>query len=511
MGRTLTLAVIPTIFVLAGVATAGEQDAKLAAAAPTPFAARGTWNGIRILTTLIQRYGGDHQAHFINFTPADSDQIPGFLLHHACDVGMTLDSRLPEKAMQSADRFENLTLGRFVVCVAVNAKSPVRTITLDDLRGVFAGKLLLWQDVRGSGTSGWIEAYHPWAFSTQGMLFQKKAMLGRGYVDRPLAPSAIPRSGKKSDAKVGAGKEGEAVTAPRREKQADAGVIGAVIKQPGAIGFVLCPCDGHLDKRIRILGIAPSEDAKPVFPTPSTVADGSYPLVDSLTLYLHPDAPASAREFCKFATGPKAAQIVKQFGLWPEYELNEVRGNERLTEVKAGNAEAIVVCDLTGSKGILKDLSTEFVKAKAAVELKFVGKAEEAVEKLNKGEIELLLADGPIAEGGAPSPKPVELGRMAVGIIVHPENPLASLPLGEAKAIFCGKVKKWPPVRRRSCHHARVWAEAEQPDHTTAEGETCSAKGTERQRTARQRKGDPGGGPRSGSHRIRGPRPTAAQ
>ena len=36
---------------------------------------------------------------------------------------------------------------------------------------------------------------------------------------------------------------------------------------------------------------------------------------------------------------------------------------------------------------------------------------------------------------------------MAVGIIVHPENPLASLPLDEAKGIFCGKVKKWPPVR----------------------------------------------------------------
>ena len=184
-----------------------------------------------------------------------------------------------------------------------------------------------------------------------------------------------------------------------------------------------------------------------MLPSAATVADGSYPLVDTLTLHLHPQAPPSANEFCKFATGPKAANIVKQLGLWPEYELETVRGQERLAEVKAGNAEAIVVCDLTGSKGILKDLSTEFVKAKAAVELKFVGKAEEAVEKFNKGEIELLLADGPITEGGAPSPKSVELGRMAVGIIVHPENPLASLPLDEAKAIFSGKVKKWPPVR----------------------------------------------------------------
>ena len=112
-----------------------------------------------------------------------------------------------------------------------------------------------------------------------------------------------------------------------------------------------------------------------------------------------------------------------------------------------------MVCDLTGSKGILKDLSTEFVKAKAAVELNFVGKAEEAVEKFNKGEIELLLADGGTASPqipkspNPPSPQSIELGRMAVGIIVHPENPLASLPLGEVKAIFCGKIKKWPPVR----------------------------------------------------------------
>ncbi len=36
---------------------------------------------------------------------------------------------------------------------------------------------------------------------------------------------------------------------------------------------------------------------------------------------------------------------------------------------------------------------------------------------------------------------------MAVGVIVHAENPLESLPLDEARSIFCGEVKKWPPVR----------------------------------------------------------------
>jgi ABC-type phosphate transport system substrate-binding protein len=35
----------------------------------------------------------------------------------------------------------------------------------------------------------------------------------------------------------------------------------------------------------------------------------------------------------------------------------------------------------------------------------------------------------------------------SVGVIVHPENPLESLPLEEVKAIFTGEIKKWPAVR----------------------------------------------------------------
>ncbi len=45
------------------------------------------------------------------------------------------------------------------------------------------------------------------------------------------------------------------------------------------------------------------------------------------------------------------------------------------------------------------------------------------------------------------SPRSIELGRMAVAVIVHPENPLESLPMDEARAIFSGEIKKWPAVR----------------------------------------------------------------
>ena len=413
-----------------GAEPEGEQDSKEVAASPSPFAARGTWNGIPIMRTLIQRFESERRTHFIDFSPADSDQIPGLLSQHACDVGMTLDFRLREKSRNTAGGYESFKIGRFVVCVVVNCKNPARNIALQDLQGVFLGRIALWQNVSGSGAFGRVETYRPAPCTTQAMMFQKRLMLGNGCVGG--------------------------------DKQTDAGVVAVVIKRSDAIGFVFYPCDEHLDKRVRVLGIVSSKGEPPVHPSPSTVADGSYPFVDSLTLYLHPDAPSEARELCGFATGPKAVKIIKEFGLWPEYELNAVRGRERLADVKAGSGTEIAVCDLAAHGSALKDLSLEFVKSKATVQLKFQKgqMQEEAIENLAKGVTELLLADG---ESGQPSaisgqtagnpksksenPKCVVLGRMEAGIIVHPENPLPSLPMDEVRSIFCGETKKWPAVR----------------------------------------------------------------
>ena len=75
-----------------------------------------------------------------------------------------------------------------------------------------------------------------------------------------------------------------------------------------------------------------------------------------------------------------------------------------------------------------------------------------------KGGSELLLTDRPLptVRGGRPElvasatdtgsklPQSVELGRMAVGIIVHPKNMLNSLPLNELRGILCGEIRQWP-------------------------------------------------------------------
>jgi len=424
---TMLLAVLPSV----AMATAknSPQPAKAA-----PVSVQGSWAGIKTISQIVREYESDQGSHFIKFTPRDSRQVPGALTKHECDMGMILDSLAPNSGKDFHTQFEAFPLGRFVVHVAVNAKTPVHTITLEELRSVFRGQITSWKNVGNAGSIGRIELYAPLGTAAESSIFQKKVMHGT-----PFAKALFDRS-----------------ATPRRQKLSAAEIVGAIAKQANAIGFFLHDPGEQLDKRVRILRIAKDKDSQAVSPSASTIADGSYPLVDTLTLYLHPDAPPEAREFCEFATGPKATKIVRQFGLWPDCQLEQVRGQQRLADAKVGKGTEIVACDLAGYDDILKDLSTEFVKAKAAVQLKFQkGETRDtAIEKLNKGATELLLLDGPLTTRGersanpkSPSPKSVELGRMAVGIIVHPENPLESLPLDEAKSIFCGEIKKWPAVR----------------------------------------------------------------
>ena len=146
-----------------------------------------------------------------------------------------------------------------------------------------------------------------------------------------------------------------------------------------------------------------------------------------------------------------------------------------------------MVRDVTGWGDVVKDLGVEFVKAKAAVQVKIQrgGTREEAIEKLLSGETELLLADGAISPSGqatesphpdplpkgegtkmalpkgegtnaggpGPSPKAagvprgVEIARVAVAVIVHPDNPLKSLSVGEARAIFSAENRKCPDAK----------------------------------------------------------------
>ena len=445
---------------------AGSAPGTAAPAREQPFRLLGSSTAADLGDMLAAGFAKRDSSKPVHCGPCDSRYAMTCLANRECDVVLVVRSLAGGASVRK--HFEEVALARYAIAVVVNAKGPVRSMTRSELAGVFEGKITSWSGVEQSRAGQRIELFSPLVLKTESYVFRRRVML-----DAPFAQELR-----------------DSTAEPARQKRFPDEVVGAVIANAGGIGFFQLAPDATLDKRVRLLGISPRKGDKAVTPTAETVADGSYPLTDALTLYVRPDAPAEAREFCEFATGPKGAKIVKQFGLWPEYDLERVRGQQRLADMKAGKGTAIAVCDMAGCGDVLKDLSLEFVKAKAAVQLKFqkAGTRDEAVEILNSGRVELLLMDEPITEGEKAkvqgeekktAPRSIALGRMAAGIVVHPDNPLESLPLDEAKAVFSGRIRNWPaangagaPIRvvglGRSDPITRLVKEALAPD--AAEG-----------------------------------------
>ena len=416
------------------------------------------WSGDKIMGPLVAKFRSNRNCGMIAHTPLPSGLLPDYIASREIDLGMVLDCRMDKKRQEEATHFEKYVLGRFAVGVAVHAKDRLRSLTIDELERIYYAHRKPWKGPNG-------EDYAPYKGMGGSPDFER---LEAYYPCEESAPSAIFRKRVLGTLYFGDAVHGLDSSPP---------VHRVVATEPNTIGILICPPEDRPDKRIRFLAIAKDKDSEPIPLTAQTIADGSYPLTDMLTLYLHPDAPPEAREFCKFATGPEAVEIIKQGRVWPEYELQKELGKQRLTEVKAGKGTPITVYSLVGRTSLLQDLAMKFVEAKATVQMKVEKKGDwdEAFKRYAQGEIDFFLTDESATEeemtpkdtkeenpkvaandskaedaGNKPA-KPkhqkVELGQMAVGIVVHPENLLESLPMRELRGILSGEIKKWPGMK----------------------------------------------------------------
>lgn len=365
---------------------------------------------------------------------------------------------------------EVFVVGRIRVVFVVHRHNHVQTLTCMNLGHALCenGKNYTWNTLDQVGGTSKIQVFGVLGNKWVRKLIEKHCMLRCRNTENPGVKQTI--------------------LLPFRDDIVDcldaAEVIDKVRDHRHAIGFFVTT--EPLTKRdlygVRVVAVTDNENMAPVTPNVDSTWDpndsnNTYPLSAPLTLYLHPKAPPAAREFCKFAAGAEGPKILKKFDIWPEYELKQKRGEKRLIKAKVDRGKKITVCDLTNHNDLLKDLATEFIKAKTAVQLEFVdsGKRRKSfysgldhvdhdiLEQFNEGSIELLLTDTPLKTDNQSqatlksknktssetfsAPRSVVIGHLAAGIVVHPENPLKSLTLDEVKAIFSGMVKKWPAVR----------------------------------------------------------------
>ena len=369
-----------------------------------------------------------------------------------------LQKRFPVRTQQP----ETVAVGQLRIVWVVNSANAMREIDLAGIRKALCEKdnTFVWRDIGGAGSAG-IECFGSPENSWVRRVVVEHCMSRWRDTETPGERQLQKLTFRKDIASCPDAKE----------------VIAKVRGNRHALGFFAC-CE-PLSKQdlhgVRALAVSDGEGKPAIAPPLDLEYDPAYPMAEPLTLYIHPNAPPEAHEFGKFAQGPEAAKILQRFGIWPEYLAIEAKRQERLALVKAGKGTPIAVHDLMGRKPLLKDLTTKFVEAKAAVQMKVErqGGWDEAFKKYSQGEIDFFLTDETATEEEMTpkdakntkeddgkkdakagkeqkersTPKRVELGRMAVGVIVHPENLLDSLPLDELRSIFTGEIKAWPGMK----------------------------------------------------------------
>ncbi len=239
------------------------------------------------------------------------------------------------------------------------------------------------------------------------------------------------------------------------QKCADAEeVIKKVKADGGGIGFFQYTSQPLLG--VKVLAIASETGSTFVAPKLDSVIQEDYPLAEPLVFYLHPKAPPLASEFCEFAVGPEGSAVAEKLGFVTPCMQKQAEGKARLAEMKSGKGERIGSVGVLGGQKVAGALATEYVRAKAVVQVGFnaVDSDTAAMGGFLGGEGKqalLLLNDRPSVQAMAAlgerweQVKPTEylLAARGAAIIVNPANQLGALTQDQVRGIFKGEIADW--------------------------------------------------------------------
>jgi len=160
------------------------------------------------------------------------------------------------------------------IAIIVHPRNPVEELTMPQVRDIFSGRILSWEEV--GGRAGEIVVVSREEGSGTREAFERMAMGGRRVI-----PTAVVMPGSVA-------------------------VVEYVADHPEAIGYVSM---GHLSPQVKALAI------EGVVPTPGSVEGGEYPLIRPLFLVAAEEPTGEARAFVDFALSPAGQAIVgERFG-----------------------------------------------------------------------------------------------------------------------------------------------------------------------------------------------------
>jgi phosphate transport system substrate-binding protein len=178
-------------------------------------------------------------------------------------------------------RATEILVARDGLAVYVSADNPIESLTIEQLRDLYQGRIANWKQVGGPDRPVILYGREN---SSGTYAYFKEHVLESG--DFASAMQPLPGT---------------------------AAVVNAVSKDANGVGF---GGDAYA-KGVRIVPLRKDAAAAPVTPTAATIDDGSYPLARGLFFYLRRAPEGDAKAFVDFCLGEAGQKLVTEVGYFP--------------------------------------------------------------------------------------------------------------------------------------------------------------------------------------------------
>lgn len=187
-------------------------------------------------------------------------------------------AQLKDKGGATADE---ITVAKDGLSVYVNASNPLGELTMDQLKGIFTGKITNWKELGGPDAK--IIPYSRENSSGTYVFFKEHVLANADYTPRA---QAMPGT---------------------------AAVVNAVTKEKFSIGYG----GAAYAKGIKIIKVKKDAAAAGIAPSDATVKDGSYPLSRPLFFYTRGKPAGEAKAFIDWVLSAEGQAIVLKVGYFP--------------------------------------------------------------------------------------------------------------------------------------------------------------------------------------------------
>jgi phosphate transport system substrate-binding protein len=259
--------------------------------APASSAVAGnvTIKGSDTMVILGQRWAEEYMkkspATVIQVTGGGSGTGISALINGTTDICQSSRAMKPQEKEKLRDRYNSpgveLPVARDGLAVYVHASSPLSELSMEQLKGIFTGKITNWKEVGGPDAK--MIVYSRENSSGTYVFFKEAVLLGADFTPR-------------------------AQTMP-----GTAAVVNAVSKEKFGIGYG----GAAYAKGIKIVKVKKDAASPAIMPDKGTVMNGSYPLARPLFFYLRAKAAGDIKGFTDWVLSPEGQGIVEKVGYYP--------------------------------------------------------------------------------------------------------------------------------------------------------------------------------------------------